>query len=287
MTKTIKEALRWASLTLKEAGIPGYQSEGALLLAFAMEKGLAYIYTHPREELPGRTLERFRVLVEKRALGVPFHYLVGEKEFMGLGFKVTPGVLIPRPETEILCQAVMDRAAEGFSKPFNLLDLCTGSGVLAVTLAKKIPQCLAWAVDLSPEALALARENALRHGVKEKITFLEGDLWEPLIPLQGLTFSVIVSNPPYIPTGELAFLQREIKDHEPLLALDGGEDGLDFYHRIFSGIHDFLEPRGMAALEVGMGQIPGVMSLAAAAGFKGLEAVKDYSGIERVLLASR
>jgi len=288
MSKTIKEALRGASLTLKEAGISGYQSEGALLLAFSMGKDLIYIYTHPQGELSGPQLERCRRLVNQRASGVPFHYLVGEKEFMGLAFKVTPGVLIPRPETEILCQAVIDRAEQRYSGPFNLLDLCTGSGALAVTLAKKLPSCRVWAVDLSPEALAIAVENARRHGVSEKVTFLEGDLWEPLIPIQGLTFSMVVSNPPYIPTGELASLQREIKEHEPFLALNGGPDGLDFYRQIFNSLHTFLEPDGMIALEVGMGQIPQVKSLSAASGlFKTMEVVKDYSGIERVLLAYR
>ena len=288
MSKTIKEALRGASLTLKEAGISGYQSEGALLLAFCMGKDLIYIYTHPQGELSGPQLERCRRLVNQRASGVPFHYLVGEKEFMGLAFKVTPGVLIPRPETEILCQAVIDRAEQRYSGPFNLLDLCTGSGALAVTLAKKLPSCRVWAVDLSSRALAIAVENARRHGVSEKVTFLEGDLWEPLIPIQGLTFSMVVSNPPYIPTGELASLQREIKEHEPFLALNGGPDGLDFYRQIFNSLHTFLEPDGMIALEVGMGQIPQVKSLSAAAGlFKTMEVVKDYSGIERVLLAYR
>lgn len=244
---TIKEALSGASLTLKEAGIPGYHSEGALLLAFCMEKDLVFLYTHPEGEISGRVLERFRELVRQRALGMPYHYLVGKKEFMGMDFTVSPGVLIPRPETEILCQAVIDRAEQREAGPFNLLDLCTGSGVLAVTLAKKLPSCRVWAVDLSPEALKIAEENARRHGVSEKITFLEGDLWEPLIS-KGLIFSMVVSNPPYIPTDELSFLQREVKGHEPLMALDGGTEGLDFYRRIFSNLSTFLEPHGMIAL---------------------------------------
>ncbi|MDO9573651.1 MAG: peptide chain release factor N(5)-glutamine methyltransferase [Candidatus Contubernalis sp.] len=287
MRKTvIKEALKGASLRLKEAGIPGYGSEAAMLLSFCLKKDQVFIYTYPEEEISSKELDLFQQLVLKRASGVPFHYLVGNKEFMGLDFKVTPQVLIPRPETEILCQAVLDFAKEHYLEPFRLLDLCTGSGVLAVTLAKRLPSCRVWAVDLCPDALQVGKENARRHGVSEKITFLEGDLWEPLRALEGLTFSVVVSNPPYVTTGELACLQREVKDHEPLMALEGGQDGLHFYRRIFGSLSIFLEPRGLIALEVGKGQILRVKSLAASTGiFKNMDVVKDYSGIERVLMA--
>ncbi|UNC93683.1 peptide chain release factor N(5)-glutamine methyltransferase [Candidatus Contubernalis alkaliaceticus] len=283
---TIKEALKGASLQLKEAGIPGCGSEGVLLLAFCMKKDRVFIYAHPEEEISSEQLEHFQELVRKRVSGVPYHYIVGSKEFMGLDFKVTPEVLVPRPETEILCQTVLDYIEGRYLGPLRLLDLCCGSGVLAVTLAKRLPSCRVWAVDLCPKALKVAKENAEFHRVSKKITFLEGDLWEPLRVQEELTFHVVVSNPPYVATGELAALQREVKGHEPLLALQGGKDGLNFYRRIFGSLHNFLKPQGMTALEMGKGQMLKVKSLAASTGiFETLDVVKDYSGIERVLVA--
>lgn len=303
MKITIREALKRASLTLKEAGISQHNYEAVLLLAFCLKKDLVYIYTCPEKYLTKEDMELYPRLLKKRSSGVPFHYIKGEKEFMGLTFKVNPGVLIPRPETELVAETALEWAkvqndgAKGQSSgggrgeggAFNILDLCTGSGVLAVSLAYMLSSCSLWAADISDIALKTARENAARHGVQGKITFVQGDLWEPLDSLaftEDLKFSIIVSNPPYISTDQLAQLPPGIKEHEPLLALEGGPDGLDFYRRIFSKLHKFLALPGITVLEVGLGQSNQVSALAEGCGlFREVKVIRDYSGIERIVAA--
>ncbi|RQD76737.1 MAG: peptide chain release factor N(5)-glutamine methyltransferase [Candidatus Syntrophonatronum acetioxidans] len=291
MNKTIKEALQGASLTLKKAGISHYNYESALLLAFCLGKDLVHIYTYPEKHLTPSQEEKYKKLVEKRASRVPYHYLVGEREFMGLSFRVNPWVLIPRPDTEILAQEALRWAREREEKPLYLLDLGTGSGILAITLAFHLPHCQCWATDLSREALQVAAENAARHGVEGRITFLQGDLWEALEgerELQGQKFSLILSNPPYVPRDQLKELPREIRDHEPLEALEGGPQGLDFYPRIISRAHRFLASPGLLLLEVGEGQGKKVREMSCQAGiFKDIYILKDYQGLERVVASLR
>ncbi len=307
---TIREALKRASLSLKNAGIPRHNYEAGLLLAFCLEKDLVFIYTYPEKLLADEDVKLYQRLVEKRSSGVPFHYLKGEREFMGLDFKVNPGVLIPRPETELVAETALEwartRTGDG-ETPITILDLGTGSGVLAVTLACMLPLSSLWATDISGKALETARENAFRHGVKDRITFLQGDLWEPLESpgLTGLSdwqefqdfsgehqrelkFSIIVSNPPYIPTDQLEQLSPGVREQEPLLALEGGPDGLDFYRGIFSKLHRFIDLPGITVLEVGAGQCGQVSALAEKSGlFREVRVIKDYSGIERVVAACR
>lgn len=288
MKITIKEALRWASLTLKKTGITHHIYEAALLLAYSLKKELVYVYTYPEKKISKKVEADFARLVKKRASGIPYHYLTGKKEFMGLSFKVNPRVLIPRPETEILAGEVIKWLTAQGGGPFNILDLCTGSGVLAVTLARMLPRCSVWAADISAGALEVAKENARFHGTAERVVFLRGDLWEPVYALGDVKFSVIVSNPPYIPSRELCMLSREIQENEPLSALDGGMDGLDFYRKIMPGLGNYLAGPGLLALEVGRGQSGEVVSLVSQTGlFKEVNVVKDYSAVDRVVVGIR
>lgn len=291
MNKTIKEALQGASLTLKKAGISHYIYESALLLAFCLEKDLVYVYTYPENTLSSSQEKRYEELVNKRASGIPYHYLVGEKEFMGLSFQVNPAVLIPRPETEIMAQEALRWAREREEKPLNLLDLCTGSGVLAVTLAYHLPHSRCYATDISSGALQVAAKNAARHGVDHQVTFLQGDLWEPLDrqeELQGIKFSLILSNPPYVSRNQLKEISSEIRNHEPLEALEGGPRGLDFYPRIISRVHQFLARPGLLLLEVGEGQAAEVMEMSRRREvFEDIYTLKDYQDIERVVASLR
>lgn len=203
MTVTRREARQWASLHLKKAGITGYNYESALLLALCLGKTLAQVYTWPGEPVTGEEEKEYRRLVQERARGLPYHYLAGEKEFMGMPFKVNPGVLIPRPETEILVEGAVEWAAGHLSpgkgtpgKKLKILDLCTGSGVIGITLACLLPGSSLWAVDISPEALETARDNARLLGVQDRSTFLLGDLWEPLKKIKNRPPSP-VNRPPF------------------------------------------------------------------------------------------
>ncbi|PKM83745.1 MAG: peptide chain release factor N(5)-glutamine methyltransferase [Firmicutes bacterium HGW-Firmicutes-13] len=287
MKLTIKEALREASFTLKKAGITDYIFEAALLLAFSIKKDLVYVYTYSEKDISEEVKAEYGRLVERRASGVPYHYLTGEKEFMGLSFRVTPKVLIPRPETEILAEEAVKWVREQGGGPFNILDLCTGSGVLAVTLARMFPRCSVWGADISSGALEIARENARLHGVDKRAAFLQGDLWDSLNDSGEVNFSVIVSNPPYIPNSELSTLPREISENEPVTALDGGSDGLHFYRRITAGLQNYLDSPGILALEVGIGQSEEVVSLVRQTGlFKEVKVVKDYRAVDRVVVGT-
>jgi len=264
---------------------------------------------------PANLLDRWRDMLARRAAGEPVQHITGEQEFYGMRFEVGPAVLIPRPETELLVEAVAKRARALFGpdggghdgrSPVPLLaDIGTGSGAIAIALARLLPGWRVAACDLSPDALEVARRNARRAAMAEggqaaagqdaktavdftgRIRFFQGDLLEPLIAA-GERVDVLVSNPPYIPSGDLAFLQPEVRDHEPRLALDGGADGLEAYRRIVRQIGRLSEPPRLVAFEVGQGQAGAVAAMLADAGWwPELEIVRDYAGIERHVLAWR
>lgn len=257
-----------------------------LLLAHLLKKKRLELYLEFERELDEPTLEQLRAMVKRRAAGEPLQYITGEAEFCGLKFAVDRRVLIPRPETELLVEAALAQLKDGGraeARP-SVIDLCAGSGCIAVALAKRLPDgAEIYATDGSADALAVAAANAQRHGVEKKVRFLPGDLLSALP--DSLKVDAIVSNPPYIASGDWAKLPKEVRDFEPVQALVAGEDGLNFYQRILDGARLFLLPGGFLCLELGDGQRPAVERLCGQCGFSMAQVVKDLQGHERVIVA--
>jgi release factor glutamine methyltransferase len=237
---------------------------------------------HWEEELPDQRASNYMELIERRYKGEPIQYITGEAEFYGLPFRVTPDVLIPRPETEHLVEKVLGLAST-LNAP-RIVDVGTGSGAIAVALANHLPHATITAIDLSTPALDIARENAEHNCVAERINFLEGDL---LGPVAGQSFDIVVSNPPYVPQADRDSLAVEVRDHEPALALFAGKDGLDVYRRLIPAAFHALVPGGHVALEIGFGQSQAIRELFASAGFNQIEFVPDLQNIPRVAVARR
>ncbi len=262
-----------------------------LLLADLLGCNRAHLLARPERRVPPETRHRYEGLIERRAGREPLQYLLGEWEFYGRLFLVTDAVLIPRPETELLVEECLDRIPP--DRPVRAADVGTGSGVIAVTLAAERPLLAVVAVDSSSEALHIARHNARRHGVGDRIRFVQGDLCEPLRPEfsqehDGL--ELVASNPPYVPTARLRALQPEVRDHEPRRALDGGPDGLSIIRRLLSETPEVLAPRGWLVIEIGEGQAAAVNELAAARQAyetETLETSRDAAGRKRVFCARR
>jgi release factor glutamine methyltransferase len=256
--------------------------DAELLLLHAAGISRSAFLAHSNDELDLAGATHLEVLLERRAAGEPIQYLTGECEFYGLPFRVTPDVLIPRPETEHLVESVLGLAPV-FARP-RIVDVGTGSGAIAAALAHKLPGSRIAAIDVSGAALDLARENAKRNGVAQHIRFLQGDL---LAPAAGETFDVVVSNPPYVPSADRETLAVEVREYEPRLALFAGVDGLEIYRRLIPDAFGVLASGGFIALEMGSGQSEAVGSLLAAAEFVEVRFAPDLQGIQRVALARR
>jgi release factor glutamine methyltransferase len=280
---TIKSLLAWTTNYLNKKAIESPRLEAELLLAHALNcKRIELLVRY--DESPEESVKaKYRELVKRRAEHWPTAYLIGQREFFLLPFVVSPAVLIPRPDTETLLMAALE-ALKGVATP-SVLDLGTGSGILAVSLAHKLPSATVTAVDISPEALAIARQNATRHGVAERVQFVQGDLFAT-VP-DGAAFDVIVSNPPYVTTAEWETLAAEVKDHEPRLALDGGPDGLAFYRRIAVEAPARLKSTGAVVVEIGETQAEAVIALFTAAGFNKCILTKDAGNRPRVIAGRR
>jgi release factor glutamine methyltransferase len=311
---SIVALLRWTADFFKEKGVSEPRASAEILLAHALGLGRLDLYLRHDQPLTPEELARFKALILRRRQGEPVAYLTGHKEFWSLDFLVTPATLIPRPETEVLVEAVIGVCGGGgfpragspcyreFSpagKPVqpgqdacapgesNLaLDVGAGSGAVVVALARELP-AMSWiAVDVSAPALEVARENARRHSVAERIAFLRGDLLSPLRP--GTRFEIITANLPYVAQAEWEQLPKEIRDYEPKGALLGGEDGLDLLKQLCRQAHTYLAAGGWLALEVGAGQADRVMNfIDDAKAYDALKTVSDYQGIPRVVLARR
>jgi release factor glutamine methyltransferase len=232
------------------------------------------LYVNFEKPLTDAELAAYRALVARRAKREPLQYLLGSQEFYGLDFLVSPAVLIPRHDTELLVDEALKRAPASGS----ILDVGVGSGCIAVALAKALPEADVRGVEMSPAALALAQQNIERHGVR--VTLFEGSLFEPFA---GQRFDLIVSNPPYIPTADLATLQPEVQEYEPITALDGGTDGLDYYQTIIPAAPEHLTPAGWLLVEIGIGQAEAVGEMFTRAGFTDIFIAKDPSLIDRVV----
>lgn len=275
---TLTLLLAEAAERLIASGIPADEArvEARLLVQYVFGLTREQLFLHPQRELEVALLEP---LLARRANREPLAYLIGERGFYGRMFRVTLAVLIPRPETEHLVEAVLAHPKRG-----RLLDIGTGSGCIAVTLAAQLPEAEVWATDLSEDALGVARENAERHGVVVRLC--HGDLLAPL-PL-GLRFTAIVSNPPYIARTEEATLEPEVRQYEPALALyDPVGDGLTLYRRLAAEAPSRLEPEGLLAVEVGQGQADAVAAFWERAGLKNVTVTDDLAGIGRVVSGVR
>ncbi len=271
----------------REAGIPEAHIEAEILLGSVLKMGRPQLFLAAGNDFPAELHADFEKLVERRLAREPLAYILGEQEFWSLPFRVTRDVLIPRPETERLLELAIERArgiSPGFRGP--ILDLGTGSGVIAVVLASELKDVLVWSVDRSFAALRIAAENAKRHGVEERVRFLCADWMDALNPKP--VFGLIVSNPPYVAVEELFALMPEVRDYEPRLALDGGGDGMASIKIIATHAIPLLIPGGWLFMEIGAGQAGWVMDLfSSLPGYENVRVHADYAGLPRVLEVQR
>lgn len=278
---TIGRILKWTEQYFGTKGVESPRLDAEVLLSHVLKKERIYLYVHFDQPLEAAELAAYKELIKQRVNHVPVAYLLGQKEFMGLTFKVTPATLIPRPDTEILVQAAVERL-RGREK-VSFADIGTGSGAICLSVLSFVPDSTAATVDISQEARAVAEENAKRLGLSERIEFFTGDLLEPV---KDRKFTAILSNPPYIPEQDIEGLQAEVRCQEPYGALAGGKDGLDFYRRLCSEAPVLLDDDGFMAFEVGIGQAAKVAALAEENPLIArTEILKDLAGIERVVIA--
>ena len=318
-----RELLLYGEQILASAHIDSCKSDALTLLSAAARSDRVGLFTRSRELLTEPVVQKYKSWIARRAKKEPIQYIIGEWEFMGLPFRVSADALIPRPETELLvgcvigalCRAGKSANYESFTKirelnaPVRILDLCTGSGCIAVSLAAFIKGSRITATDISAEALRLAKTNAELNGVSDRVDFLRGDMFEPIEDMQDIVdgtfglacaddaseavdvsedyilFDVVCANPPYVSEAEYAALPDDVRLFEPKLALFGGADGCDILYRIAAAARKFLKPGGLMALEVGRGQAARVTGFLSDFGYKSIKRVNDLHNIERVLLA--
>lgn len=281
---TIKALLAWTTDFLAKKGVDSPRADAQILLGHVLGYDKTYLTVNFAEQPSDADRARFKELIQKRVAGVPVAYLTGVRDFYLLPFEVTPAVLVPRPDTETLVAEAL-AVLKPLAAP-AVLDLGTGSGCIAVSVAHQKKDARVTAADISADALDIAKRNAVRHGVADRVEFRHGDLFAP-VPA-GATFDLVVSNPPYIAHHEFAALPPDVRDHEPRTALDGGPDGLDFYRRIAAGVGPFLKPDGRLLFEIGSTQEAGVRAILG--GRPELElgpTLKDLAKLPRVVTARR
>lgn len=299
---TYNEAYLKGIQVLKDANISSPAADAGVLLCYVARCDRIYLFAHGDRIVDEGLLKTYYSALERRSAGCPLQYLIGMQEFMSLMFEVNQGVPIPRQETELLVETVITfcRSAGEIPKDgapneenrisgnnsgnarrhISILDIGTGSGCIAVSLARYLPECRVTAIDIMPAALAAAKKNAQANGVADRVHFIESNLFES-IPEEK--FDVIVSNPPYVRTEEIRSLQKEIREYEPISALDGGADGLLFYREIIKSSKAYLKTGGMLAFEAGYDQAADVARMLSGSFFKNVMTYKDLSGIDRVV----
>ncbi len=299
--RSVRSLLKQGIDQLRGANVPSHTLAAELLLLHVTSQNRTWLYSHPEEILPESVAEAYFALLGRRSSGVPTQHLTGKQEFWGLEFEVNPDVLIPRPETEHLIEVALDRLAvreirAGRPARLNgenvtLIDIGTGSGCIAVTLAKELSAATVYATDISEAALAVARRNAARHAVSGRIQFLQSNLFEWFSPRathdSPLSFDLIISNPPYIGLHEAETLPIEVREHEPRAALFGGEEGYELYGEFIPRAAQHLKPGGLLVLELGYNSLPAVEPLLDRADWLNVSVTKDLSGISRVISAER
>jgi len=284
------ELLQWSTNTLKDHQIENPRLNAELLLAHSLNLNREELYVRLHRELREGEKEALERLIQRRISGEPLQYILGRQEFWSINFKVDPRVLIPRPETELLVEQSLSILSEKtFEQNPSVLEIGTGSGAIAIALAKEVKNIFLVATDISRDALILAKENAKSAGVQDQIQFVNGDLLGPFrSSKQREVFDLILSNPPYIIRSEIGSLAKEVRDYEPVVALDGGEDGLEFYRRLISQALSYLRKGGWFLLEVGQGQAERVAKQIQGSGtFLEPQILPDLAGIERVVKAQR
>ena len=280
-TLSIAEAAREAGEILRRAGVPEARREAASLLAYLISRERAFLLTHPEHLLTPSEVSRFRLLIERRAAGEPLQYITGRQEFFGLEFEVTPDVLIPRPETELLVETALELLDKRDAPPL-VCDVGTGSGCISVTILHERERASAVGLDISPPALKVAARNAARHGVGERLKLIASDCFAALDYAQP-RFTMIVSNPPYVAEDALAGLQREVREHEPRVALTPGGDGLRIIRRLLEGAPQHLLPGGHLLLEIGFDQHAAINELIDPRVWTLLDIHRDLQGIPRIV----
>ena len=271
---------------LREAGVPEARFEAELLLRHALGCSRESLFSRLDEPAAAEAAGHYFHLLERRGGRVPIQHILGTQEFYGLSFRVTPSVLIPRPETEgVVDQALAELSTRSQSSP-RIADVGCGSGCIAIAIASERPEAMFLAVDASPAALAVARANAATHGVDDRITFLHGDLLEPLVERREKV-DLLVSNPPYVVDADIEELAPEVKEHEPRMALAGGADGLATITRLLEGVGGVLDAGGVVVMEIGKGQDSQVGERVRSAGLALLRIVPDLAGIPRVVVARK
>ena len=282
---TYRELYEYGKSRLSEAGIAEAGLDARLLLEYVCQADRNELILYADRERNSMEEQFYRMVIEKRALRIPLQHITGEQEFMGLSFQVNEHVLIPRQDTEILVEEAMRHLGDGM----RILDLCTGSGCILLSLLKYSNECEGVGIDISEEALKTARENAEKLGLDA--VFLAGDLFGPLADFVSertpdRLFDMVVSNPPYIETAVIDTLMPEVRDHEPFCALDGGADGLQFYRRILAEAPAHMRRGAVLLFEIGCGQGEAVARLMQEAGFVQVEVLQDYAGLDRVVCGS-
>jgi len=318
----VRTALKRGIAELRDANVPSYTLAAELLLLHVLRRDRAWLYAHPEEIVPGLDAHRFLSLILRRAGGEPTQYITGKQEFWGLEFEVTPDVLIPRPETEHIIEVALDRLAlrevrkgrppKNAGEGLWIADIGTGSGCIAIALAKELPAAQIAATDISAAALAVARRSAARHAVNDRIHFLECNLLsdaaisevatslvgaQHAAPLPGNVstvdaahsrrFDLIVSNPPYVGRKEKETLMREVRDHEPEVALYGGEEGYELYADLIAQAARTVKSGGLLVLELGHNSLPAVQPLLDPPTWTNVGVTNDLAGIPRVIAAER
>ena len=286
---TLHEILTDAAVQLRAGGIMDPKRDAELLLLHVLDENRMYLFMHKNDKVEEETAARYKEIIDKRASGIPAQYIIGTQEFMGLEFEVNENVLIPRQDTETLVELAIETAKE-MSPDLSILDMCCGSGAIAVSMAYFFPQAKVTACDLSDGALEMTGRNAERNGVADRVMVQKSDMFAVEIdgvmaPLQG-RYDMILSNPPYIESEVIGTLQTEVKDHEPMMALDGGADGLDFYRVLAEEAPGRLKENGVLIMEIGHDQGQSVLQLLEKTGrFTDIQVIKDLPGLDRVVFA--
>lgn len=288
-TWTILRLLNWTARYFGEHAVENPRLDAEVLLGHVLKINRLNLYLNYDKPLKKDELTEYRNLIKRRIKREPLQYIIGYQEFWSSKFKVDKGVMIPRPETEILVEEALNVFPQATSSTptVNILELGTGSGAISISLAKELRAGTIIATDISYAALKIARENAKLQGVEKQATFLQGSLFSPVKEREGF-FDLVISNPPYIRREDIEYLQPEVRDFEPRIALDGGEEGLKFYRQILPQVGKYLVRGGWLMLEVGKGQFEKVVTLMEHTGeFHPALVVKDLSGIERVIKAQK